>query len=110
MTFTNDTEGPLIIRSYAYPGMVRFDLWGLPTNRTVSFSNPVIWNRTYASDTIEYTSSMAAGTSRRVEYPHHGFEVSVTRTVTDASGAVIHSNTYYSNYQTVNGVTLVGTR
>ena len=109
MTFTNDTEGALIIRSYAYPGMVRFDLWGLPTGRTVTFSSPLIWNRTYASDVVEYTSTMPAGTSRRVEYPHHGFEVSVTRTVTDASGTVIHSNTYYSNYQTVNGVTLVGT-
>ena len=30
MSFINDTAGPLIIKSYAYPGMVRFDLWGCP--------------------------------------------------------------------------------
>ena len=46
-----------------------------------------------------------------MEYIHNGFNVSVTRTVTDGTtGAVIHSDTYLSNYQTVNGVVLVGTR
>ena len=110
MTFTNDTAGPVVIRSFASPGVVRFDLWGLPTNRVVSFSSPVIWNRRTAGDTVEYTATMPAGTSKRVEFPHHGFSVSVTRTVTDATtGEVIHTNIYNSYYQTVNGVTLVGT-
>ena len=110
MRFTNDTDGPLIIRSYTPRGAVRFDLWGLPLNRVVTFSTPVITNRTYARDTIQYTSSLPAGTSRRVEYPHNGFDVTVTRTVRDgATGEVIWSNTYFSSYRTVNGVTLVGT-
>ncbi len=110
MTFTNDTEGPIVIRSFASPGLVRFDLWGLPTNRVVSFSTPVIWNRRTAGDTVEYTATMPAGTSKRVEFPHNGLSVSVTRTVTDATtGEVIHTNIYNSYYQTVNGVTLIGT-
>jgi vancomycin resistance protein YoaR len=110
MSFTNDTEGPLIIRSYASPGMVRFDLWGLPTNRVVTFSSPVIWNRAYAGDVIEYSSSTPTGTSARVEYPHNGFEVTVTRTVRDqTTDEVIHTEEYYSNYATVDGVTVVGT-
>ncbi len=109
MSFTNDTESPLIIKSYASPGVVRFDLWGLPLNRRVTFSNPVTWNPTFGHDTVEYTSALPAGSSKRVEYIHNGFSVSVTRTVTDATtGAVIHSNTYVSNYQTVNGVVQVG--
>ncbi len=111
MTFTNDTEGPLIIRSYASPGMVRFDLWGLPLNRTVTFSNPVIWNQTYGRDTVEQTASLAKGVTQRVEYVHNGFSVSVTRKVTDnATGTLLHDNTYVSHYQTVNGIVLVGTR
>jgi vancomycin resistance protein YoaR len=109
MSFTNDTESPLIIKSYASPGIVRFDLWGLPLNRTVTFSNPITWNPTFGHDTVEYTSSLPTGVSRRVEYIHNGFSVSVTRTVTDSTtGAVIHSDTYVSNYQTVNGVVQVG--
>jgi vancomycin resistance protein YoaR len=109
MTFTNDTTSPLIIRSYASPGMVRFDLWGLPLNRTVTFSSPVTWNHTYGRDTVEYTSALPPGASRRVEYIHNGFSVSVTRTVTDgATGAVLHTNEYVSHYQTVNGVVEIG--
>jgi len=110
MSFTNDTEGPLIIRSFTDWGLVRFDLWGLPLNRVVSFTNPIITNRTYAVETIEYTSSLPTGTSQRVEYMHHGFDVTVTRIVSDGTtGEVIHQNTYDSSYKTVNGITLVGT-
>lgn len=110
MSFTNDTDGPLIIRAFTGWGMVRFDLWGLPTNRVVTFTTPIVSNRSYASDTIEYTSTMPTGTSQRVEYPHHGFWVSVTRIVRDGtSGEVLHEDIYNSSYQTVNGVTLVGT-
>ena len=110
MSFTNDTDSPLIIRSYASPGMVRFDLWGLPTNRVVTFSQPAMWNATYGHDTVEYTSSLRTGVSQRVEYIHNGFEVNVVRTVRDATtNEVIHTETYYSNYKTVNGVVLVGT-
>jgi vancomycin resistance protein YoaR len=110
MSFTNDTQSPLIIRGFAYPGMVRFDLWGLPLNRVVSFTNPIITNRTYAVETYEYTSDLPAGTSQRVEYMHHGFDVTVTRIVTDGTtGEVIHHNTYDSSYKTVNGITLIGT-
>jgi vancomycin resistance protein YoaR len=110
MSFTNDTEGPLIIRSFTDWGLVRFDLWGLPINRVVSFTNPIVTNRTYAIETIEYTSSLPTGTSQRVEYMHHGFDVTVTRVVTDGTtGEVIHQDTYDSSYKTVNGIILVGT-
>ena len=109
MTFTNDTESPLIIKSYASPGVVRFDLWGLPLNRAVSFTNPVTWNHSTGHDTIEYTDTLPTGVTKRVEYIHNGFSVSVTRKVTDTTtGQVIHTDEYVSNYQTVNGVVLVG--
>ncbi|HET8778041.1 MAG TPA: hypothetical protein VFN76_10310, partial [Candidatus Limnocylindria bacterium] len=48
------------------------------------------------------------GTSRRVEYPHNGHDVSRTRYVYDANGNLIHQNTYFSSYRTVNGIVAVG--
>jgi hypothetical protein len=75
----------------------------------VSFTNPVTWNHSTGHDTIEYTDTLPTGVTKRVEYIHNGFSVSVTRTVTDTTtGQVIHTDEYVSNYQTVNGVVLVG--
>ena len=104
MSFRNDTPYPIIIRGYYSYGVVTFELVSVPTGRTTSFSEPQIWNRQTAKDEIEYTDELAPGVQERVEYPHDGFEVNVTRTVTDASGAIIHQETYYSNYRVVNGI------
>jgi len=62
----------------------------------------------YASDTVQYTSSLPRGTSKRVEYPVDGKQVTVTRTVKDRSGNVIHRDTYFSNYARITGLTLIG--
>ncbi len=110
MRFKNDTDHPLLIRAVNRYGVVRFEIWTVPTGRTVTFSEPRIRDRRSARDTIEYTDSLPAGATKRVEYPADGFRAWVTRTVRDASGAVIHQETYYSNYSAVDGVTLVGRR
>jgi hypothetical protein len=44
----------------------------------------------------------------RAEYPHNGFDVSVTRWVHDASGVLIHEDHFFSAYKTVTGITRVG--
>jgi len=108
MTFRNDTDNPIVIRGYGTPGQVTFQLWSVPTGRTVVLSDPVITNRRSAIETTQLDTSLAPGTSRRVEYPHHGFHATVSRTVYDADGSVIHQNTWFSDYHTVNGITLVG--
>ena len=41
---------------------------------------------------------------------HDGHDVSRTRYVYDAEGNLIHQNTYFSSYRTVNGITAVGPR
>jgi hypothetical protein len=51
---------------------------------------------------------MAPGTSKRVEYPHDGHDVSRSRFVYDAAGNQIHRNDYFSSYATVTGILLVG--
>ncbi|MGH2456397.1 MAG: VanW family protein, partial [Candidatus Limnocylindria bacterium] len=108
MTFRNDTADPVVIRSYTGTGYVRFDIWGVPDGRTVSLSAPITSNHRTARETTVVNNNLAPGTSRRVEYPHNGFDSVVTRTVRAADGEVIWTNTWHSAYRTVNGITEVG--
>jgi vancomycin resistance protein YoaR len=108
MTFRNDTDHPIVIRGFGTPGQVTFQLWSVPNGRTVALSDPVITDRRSAIETTQLDTSLAPGTSRRVEYPHHGFNASVTRTVYGPDGGVVHQNTWFSPYRAVNGITLVG--
>ncbi|MDQ2675110.1 MAG: VanW family protein, partial [Chloroflexota bacterium] len=108
MTFRNDTDHPIVIRGFGSPGQVTFQLWSVPNGRTVALSNPIIQNARSAIETTQVDSSLAPGTARRVEYPHDGFQATVSRTVYDANGEVVHQNTWFSDYRVVNGITLVG--
>ncbi len=108
MTFRNDTANPIVIRSYTGYGFVRFDVWGVSDGRTVALSAPITSNPRAAHETTVVNTSLAPGTSRRVEYPHDGFDAVVTRWVRDSSGKVIWENTWFSHYSAVNGITEVG--
>lgn len=108
MAFRNDTAYPILIRGYASPGVVRFSLYSVPTGRRVSFTKPFVTNRNPGVETTQYTTSIPVGTSKRLEYPTIGMRVTVSRTVTDASGAVIHHDVFNSNYARVDGLTLIG--
>ncbi len=113
MTFTNDTSYPILIRGLEIKdgskGYTRFDLYGVPDGRTVSLSAPIVKDIRKATDTTVYTSRLAAGRTNRIEYPVDGKKVWVTRTVRDASGKIIHQETYYSSYARITGVLEVGT-
>jgi hypothetical protein len=74
----------------------------------VSFTKPIVKNVRRASDSVQYTSSLAPGARQRVEYPVDGKDVWVTRTVKDKTGAVVHQETYYSHYARITGIVLVG--
>ncbi len=112
MSFTNDTDYPLLIRGLGWrnggSGYVKFEIYSVPTGRKVSFATGPKRNYRSASDTIQYTSSLAPGAAKRIEYPVAGFQVTVVRTVRDKSGKVIHKNTWFSNYARITGITLVG--
>jgi vancomycin resistance protein YoaR len=108
MRFRNDTASPILIRGIASPGSVRFEIWGPPTGRKVTFSAPTIRNVVRATDSTQYTTSLKPGVRKRIEYPVDGMQVWVTRVVRDAAGAVIHDDTWYSDYKRVNGILLVG--
>lgn len=108
MTFRNDTEHPIVIRGFGGNGFVTFQIWSIPTGRTVVLTNPATSNHRAAIETTQVSASLAPGTSKRVEYPHDGHDVSRTRFVYDANGNEIHRNTWFSSYRAVNGITLVG--
>ncbi len=112
MSWTNDTEHPVLIRGIntrkGSSGYVTFALYSVPNGREVSFSKPIVKDIRKATDTVEYTSALRAGTRKRIEYPVNGMKVWVTRTVTK-DGVVLHRDTYYSNYARITGVTLIGT-
>jgi len=107
MTFRNDTGHPILIRASNSYGVVRFDIYGVRDGRKVSFSKPTIKNVVKAVDRTIYTTAIPAGTQKRVEFPHDGMDVWVTRTVT-RDGVVIHQETYYSDYKVVDGELWIG--
>jgi vancomycin resistance protein YoaR len=113
MSFTNDTAYPVLIRGIntrsGSRGYVTFVLYGVPTGRTVSIAPAIVKNVHKATDTIQYTSSLPKGSSKRVEYPVDGKDVWRTVTVKE-NGVVIRETTYYSHYSTITGIVQVGTR
>jgi len=113
MSWTNDTAYPILIRGSTWHvggrGYVRFQLFSVPTGRTVSFTTPIVKNRRAATTVTQDAPDLPVGRRKQIEYPVEGKDVWVTRTVTDASGAVIHRETYYSHYSTITGIILVGT-
>jgi vancomycin resistance protein YoaR len=112
MSFTNDTDYPILIRGYGWQsggsGYVRFDLYSVPTGRDVDIIQGPKRDLRPASDTIQYTSSLPPGVRERIEYPVDGFKTTAIRIVRDKDGNVIHRDTYYSNYARITGIVLVG--
>lgn len=111
MSWTNDTQYPVLIRGHKIrdggKGYVRFVLYGVPSGRRVVISPATVKNVKPATDTVVYTTSIAPGTSKRIEYPVAGKDV--WRTVTVYQGStVIHTVTYYSHYSRITGVTMIG--
>lgn len=110
MRFRNDTKHPVLIKAYASPGVVTFEIWSVPNGRTTTWSRPSVRNVVRGYDTVRETASLPRGTRERIEYPVDGKHVTVTRTVRSAGGAVVHRDVFVSNYHRMVGVTLVGTR
>ncbi len=108
MTWRNDSAYPVLIHAINGPGTVTFQLFSVDQHRTVTLSTPIVKNYTYATTQYVKVTTLKPGQENQVEYASNGFDSWVTRTVTDATGAVIHQETYYSHYATVNGLIQVG--
>jgi vancomycin resistance protein YoaR len=112
MSWKNDTPYPVLIRGINTRanglGYVTFQLYSVPTKRRVVIGAPTVRNVRQASDSVQHTSALPAGTSQRVEYPVDGKDVWRTVTVYER-GKVLRRTTYYSHYSVITGVVLVGT-
>jgi vancomycin resistance protein YoaR len=108
MRFRNDTKYPILIRGFASPGVVRYEIWSVPNGRTVSLSRPSVTNVVPGADSVVKTTALPKGTSERTEWPVDGKDVVVTRTVRDASGRVIHRDTFVSHYHRMIGINRIG--
>lgn len=108
MRFRNDTKNDLLIRGLSGSGWVRFEIYSLPTGRSVTFSSPSVSNIRRAIDTTVETASLKRGQRERTESPANGMDVVVVRTVKDSSGRLVHSDRFVSHYIRVDGVVRVG--
>jgi vancomycin resistance protein YoaR len=112
MSWTNDTDYPVLIRGYKIKqggrGYVKFELYSVPSGRTVVIGVPTVKNIKPASDTTQPTNTLAAGVRKRIEYPVDGKQVWRTVTVYNADGTILRQKTYYSNYSRVTGIVLIG--
>jgi vancomycin resistance protein YoaR len=108
MRFRNDTNHPVLIKTHASPGVVTFQIWSVPNGRSVTWSKPRVANVVRGFDTVKYTSTLAPGERKRIEWPVDGKDVWVTRTVRDANGRVVHRETFVSHYHRMVGIMLVG--
>jgi vancomycin resistance protein YoaR len=108
MRWRNDTKYPVLVRGFASPGVVRFDLYSVPTGRTVEFTKPLVKNYVAAGDFTRYTTTLPAGTAKRLEYPTAGMDTWVTRTVREKDGTIVRTDTFQSHYAKVDGLTLIG--
>jgi vancomycin resistance protein YoaR len=112
MSWTNDTDYPVLIRGYKIKqgnrGYVKFELYSVPSGRTVVIGAPTVKNVRPASDSTQLTDTLAAGVRKRIEYPVDGKQVWRTVTVYNADGTILRQKTYYSNYSRVTGIVLIG--
>lgn len=110
LRWRNDSAYPILIRGYADNGSITFELWTVPDGRNVAPipASPPVWNVVKASSRVEYVTTLKPGQRYQEEYPADGYDTVVGRTVTDASGRVIHQDTFRSHYSKVDGVLLIG--
>ena len=92
----NDTASPVFLWSWVSDTSVTFDVWGLPTGRTVAFSDPVEKNF------VDVPADQPADPAFPPGYAIRGRDVMRTRTVMEG-GKVLHQDIFWSRYAPVWG-------
>jgi vancomycin resistance protein YoaR len=92
----NDTEAPVFLWSWNDLNSVSFDVWSVPTGRTVVFSAPV------QSNFVDVPADQPADPAFIPGSKVAGRDVVRTRTVYEGS-KVLHQDTYFSHYAPVWG-------
>ncbi len=108
MSFTNDSGYPILIRGINHRRSVKFQIFGIDDGRKVTLSTPDVTNERKSHTYYQFTDALGPREKKRTEYAADGFNSVVVRTVRDASGGIIHEDTYRSNYRKVDGIIQVG--
>jgi hypothetical protein len=106
--FINNTKHNVLIKAFATHRKVTFQIWGVDDGRTVTLSDPVITNKVPAPSLIEYTDDLPPGQFKHIEDHYPGFHSVVVRTVRDANGNIIETNTFTSQYHMLPALKEVG--
>ena len=87
----NDTGGPIMLRVVNNPGARKLDIqvWGVKQSRKVTVSPATILSRTpHPPAQFVVNSALRPGQRRQVDWAADGYNLFITRTIKDASGAV----------------------
>lgn len=99
--FRNDTDTYILIQTETdlIAGTVTFNIYGQPSNRTISISEPILENHVPPPPPVyEEDSSLSPGDEKQIEWAKDGIDVTVTRTVSE-SNTIIHRDEFFSRYQ-----------
>ncbi|MGK0617721.1 VanW family protein [Meiothermus cerbereus] len=105
---TNNTPGPMVVRTAFTQSSLTVQLYGIPDGRKVVVSQPTILSRTphpppqYIVDT-----SLRPGQIKQVDWAVDGFRTRITRTITHPDGRV-STDQLNSNYRPWQAVYQVG--
>ncbi|GIW24565.1 VanW family protein [Meiothermus sp.] len=87
---TNDTPGPLVVRTAFTRSTLTVRLYGIPDGRQVSVSKPVILSRTpHPPPQYIVDNSLRPGQVKQVDWAVDGYRTRITRTITRPDGQVV---------------------
>ena len=107
-TFVNDSANAIVIKSTANAQTMTVDFLSRPLHRTVRYSTSA--QTGYVNPKKRYYASpdVPNGTVSQTTQGERGFQVTVSRTVTDANGKVLHQNDFPSHYIPEDAIYLIG--
>ncbi len=110
LTFTNDTDHWLLLRTFVGTGSLTVNLYGTPQNRRVETTAQPL--RVVGAPQVKRVPdpSLEKGKSEVDEYGQPARSTSVSRRVYDADGVVLHEDSWYSSYRSEPKVVRVGTK
>lgn len=86
---TNDTPGPLVVRTAFTRSTLTVQLYGIPDGRQVSVSKPTILSRTpHPPPQYIVDNSLRPGEVKQVDWAVDGYRTRITRTITRPDGKV----------------------
>ena len=107
----NDTSAPILIRAINHPASsaLEVQVWGVKPKRTVYVSPATILSRTpHPAPQYVVNPRLRPGTIKQVDWAQDGYNLYITRTIKDASGA--RTDVTRTNYKPWRAVYEVGPR